>query len=161
LDGELSPAGRDLARGIGHRWPAAGLAGVFTSDLGRAVHTAELAFGASGVEIRTDARLRECNYGSMNGAPIALDRAIRLQHVDDPFPGGESYRQVVDRVGSFLVEIGALLDGHRIVAIGHSATRWALDHLVHGAPLEELVAAPFDWREGWIYQVPTSSGDRR
>jgi broad specificity phosphatase PhoE len=132
---------------------------VFTSDLRRAVETAELAFGDAAVPIRTDSRLRECNYGSLNGAPIALDRALRLQHVDDPFPGGESYRQVVDRVGSFLEEVAGPLDGRRIVVIGHSATRWALDHLVLGEALEELVAAPFDWREGWIYQVPASSRD--
>jgi len=26
--------------------------------------------------------------------------------------------------------------------IGHSATRWALEHLLKGVPLEELVPAP-------------------
>ena len=35
----------------------------------------------------------------------------------------------------------------------HSANRWALDHLVHGTPLDDLDAAPFDWREGWQYRL--------
>jgi hypothetical protein len=38
--------------------------------------------------------------------------------------------------------------------IGHTATRWGLDHLVDGRPLEELVGEPFAWREGWEYDVP-------
>jgi hypothetical protein len=37
--------------------------------------------------------------------------------------------------------------------IGHTATRWALDHFVNGAPIEALVAAPFAWQEGWEYRV--------
>jgi hypothetical protein len=37
--------------------------------------------------------------------------------------------------------------------ISHSANRWALDHLVHGEPLEDLVDAPFNWREGWLYRL--------
>ena len=37
--------------------------------------------------------------------------------------------------------------------IGHTATRWGLDHLLDGRPLEELVSEPFGWREGWEYAV--------
>jgi len=31
--------------------------------------------------------------------------------------------------------------------------RWALDHLLAGRALEELVDAPFDWRPGWRYRT--------
>jgi 2,3-bisphosphoglycerate-dependent phosphoglycerate mutase len=31
----------------------------------------------------------------------------------------------------------------------------ALDHLLHGIALDDLVDAPFDWQEGWSYTVPT------
>ena len=41
--------------------------------------------------------------------------------------------------------------------IAHSANRWALDHLVSGVPLEELVDAPFAWQEGWVYEVRANS----
>ena len=40
-----------------------------------------------------------------------------------------------------------------MLVIGHTATRWALDHLLDGRPLEDVVARPFDWREGWEYNV--------
>jgi alpha-ribazole phosphatase/probable phosphoglycerate mutase len=38
------------------------------------------------------------------------------------------------------------------------ATRWALDHVVRGVPLEELVDAPFEWREGWEYELRVEPG---
>lgn len=76
---------------------------------------------------------------------------MRRLHVDNPFPGGESYRQVAERTRTFLDEVAAAHGGERIVVIAHSANRWALDHLVNGVTFEELVDAPFGWREGWLY----------
>lgn len=46
-------------------------------------------------------------------------------------------------------------DGARVVVVGHSATRWALDHLLAGAVLHEVMVAPFAWQEGWLYTLPT------
>jgi broad specificity phosphatase PhoE len=55
---------------------------------------------------------------------------------------------------NFLEELARDWDGTRVLVVGHSATRWALDHLLAGAALHDLVAAPFDWREGWSYELP-------
>lgn len=153
LDGRLSEAGRRQAEKLGER-RAEGIAAVFTSDLGRALETAEIAFGASGIPVHRDRRLRECNYGTLNGLPASRLEAVRSEHVDAPFPGGESYRQVVERVRGFLDELFPTFDGMRVLVIGHSATRWALDHLLCGVPLADLVEAPFAWQEGWIYDLP-------
>jgi broad specificity phosphatase PhoE len=153
LDGRLSERGREKARELGRRRCEAGVAAVFTSDLGRAVETAEIAFGDSGIPIRRDARLRECDYGELNGAPAARVTQVRSLHVDDAFPGGQSYRDVVEQVRSFLDDLAAEYEGKRVLVIGHSATRWALGHLLTGTPLEELVEAPFEWQEGWEYQL--------
>jgi broad specificity phosphatase PhoE len=157
LPGALSEHGRELARALGERRRDDGIAAVYASDLRRAVETAEIAFDSSGIPVHLDARLRECDYGELNGAPVEQMFAVRLQHVDEPFPGGESYRQVVERTQDFLEEVAARHDGERIVAIAHSANRWALDHLVNGVPLAELVDAPFAWQEGWLYLVNASS----
>jgi broad specificity phosphatase PhoE len=123
------------------------LAAVFCSDLGRAVETATIAFEGSAVPILLDWRLRECDYGERNGLP-ATDRA---PHLDVPYPGGESWRAAVARVGRFLDDLPTRWDGRRVLVIGHAATRFGLDHHVHGEPLEELLAADFAWREGWEY----------
>ena len=151
LPGELSETGRRLAAELGQRRRGEPIAAVFTSDLRRALETAQLAFGDAGIPIYQDARLRECNYGDWNGMPVARLDAERARRVDDPFPNGESYRQAVERVRAFLDELPRHWDGTTLVLIGHSATRWALDHLLNGAPLEQLVAAPFNWQPGWRY----------
>jgi broad specificity phosphatase PhoE len=156
LDGSLSENGRRLARELGERRRSDGASAVFTSDLGRAVETAQIAFSVSCLPIYRDRRLRECNYGALNGMPVSRLNAERSRHIDEPYPDGESYRQVVDRVKDFLGDLAMRFDGGRIIVIGHSATRWALDHLLDGAPLEDLVDMPFDWKEGWHYLLPTA-----
>ncbi|HEX9351106.1 MAG TPA: histidine phosphatase family protein [Gaiellaceae bacterium] len=153
LPGRLSEAGRGHARALGERRRNDGLAAVLASDLTRAVETAEIAFASSGLEVRLDPRLRECNYGELNGRPVSEIDVERLHRIDEPFPGGESYRDVVDRTQSFLEELSPELDGSRVLLIAHSANRWALEHLVLGTVLDNLVAAPFEWQEGWIYRL--------
>jgi len=155
LDGRLSEAGRRQAAELGGRRRDDGLAGVYASDLGRAIETAEIAFAGSELPVEHDWRLRECNYGALNGAPVAdIDEGGRARWIDEPFPGGESYRQVVERTRDFLNDLVLELDGSRVLLIAHSANRWALQHLLLGAALEDVVAAPFDWQEGWEYALP-------
>lgn len=151
LDGELSESGREQARLLGERRRDADV--VYASDLGRAVETAEIAFGGTGIPVHLDPRLRECDYGELNGRPGAEIEARRSSHIDEPFPGGQSYRQVVDATRALLEDLAARHDGRRVVLIGHSANRWALQHLLEGAPLEDLVAAPFEWQEGWTFRL--------
>jgi broad specificity phosphatase PhoE len=154
LEGQLSDRGRMQAAELGDRRRDDGLAAVFTSDLGRAIQTAEIAFAGSELSVHQDWRLRECNYGELNGSPAAdIDEAGRLQRIDEPFPGGESYRQVVERTREFLNDLFPELEGARVLLIAHSANRWALQHLLLGVPLEEVVGAPFEWQEGWEYAL--------
>jgi hypothetical protein len=41
-----------------------------------------------------------------------------------------------------------------VLVVGHSATRWDLDHLLAGAAFHDLVVASFAWQEGWSYALP-------
>lgn len=153
LPGELSAAGRELAKALGERRRDDGLAVVYTSDLRRAVETAEIAFAGSDLPRRQDPRLRECNYGDLNGHPVAEIDALKRSRVDEPYPDGESYRQVVERTRDFLTDVLAEFDARRVLVIAHAANRWSLQHLLLGVPLEELVVAPFEWQEGWEFAL--------
>jgi hypothetical protein len=51
--------------------------------------------------------------------------------------------------------------GARVLVVAHSANRWALQHLLDGTPLRNLVAGPFEWQPGWTWQVPTPWGADR
>ena len=152
--GRLSAQGNQLAAELGRRDLIVPPAVVFTSDLARAVETAEIAFGPTGITVQRDARLRECNYGELNGRPAEEIEEQRADRIDSPFPGGESYRQVAHRVGEFLAELSETWEGQRVVVIGHAATKWALDLLLDGVPFEQNVNTPFEWQEGWHYTVP-------
>jgi 2,3-bisphosphoglycerate-dependent phosphoglycerate mutase len=153
LGGTLSARGRVLASQLGRRRRGDGIDIVFASDLARAVETAEIAFGGGATPVLLDWRLREIDYGEWNGAPVETIEHERSIRVDVPFPGGESYKDAAARVRSFLDDLVVERVGQRVVLIGHTATRWALDHLIDGRPLERLVFEPFGWREGWDYVV--------
>lgn len=152
LPGELSARGREEARALGRRRAGDGIGAVFTSDLARAVQTATIAFGTSGVPVLHDWRLRECDYGQLNGMPAVEMHAQRREHLDVPYPGGESWRAAIVRVGRFLADLPPRWDGQRVLVIGHVATRWGLEHAIDGIPVEDLVAKDFAWQEGWEYR---------
>ncbi|MEU0090153.1 histidine phosphatase family protein [Kribbella sp. NPDC006257] len=148
LPGELSAAGERESVELGQRRRE--VDAVFSSDLRRAIHTVELA--AIDAPRFQDWRLRECNYGDLNGAPRERLEP-RRRYVDAPFPGGQSYRQVLDLTRSFLNDLKPLYAGRTVLLVAHSANRWAIQHLVDGTPLEALVDAPFNWQPGWEYEV--------
>ena len=154
LDSQLSEKGKQLAKELGKRRLAERIDAIFTSDLARAVETTNIAFGSAGVPVYPDERLRECNYGTLNGVSATKLEPERSKHIDKPFPEGESYRDVVRRVHDFLNDLSRDWNGKRVVIIGHSATRWALDFLLDGKALPDIVSAPFTWQEGWHYVLP-------
>jgi broad specificity phosphatase PhoE len=151
--GVLSQEGRRQAALLGERHRTRLPSAVYTSDLRRAVETTRIAFGTTGVSIRADARLRECDYGTLTGMLVDELNRERAGRVGVPFPGGESYLQVVDRTASFLVDIWTRHAGDRVVVIGHSATKFALDNLVLGVPLDSNVRSSLSWQPGWSYVV--------
>ncbi|MFL5761420.1 MAG: hypothetical protein ACJ789_16995 [Thermomicrobiales bacterium] len=58
-------------------------------------------------------------------------------------------------------DLAAHWDGDTILIIAHAANTWALDHLVPGIPLENLVDAPFAWQAGWRYALPAGRQEDR
>ena len=142
-----------MAGELGRRRADDGIGAVFCSDLARAAETAAIAFGVdrdSGAAGLAAARVR-----LRTGQRDAVGRASGgpRDHLDEPYPGGESWRQAVDRVGRFLADLPLRWDGQRVVVIGHVATRWGLDHHLNGVALETLVAEEFAWQPGWEYRL--------
>jgi broad specificity phosphatase PhoE len=154
----LSERGRALARELGRRRREDGIQAVFTSDLERAAETARIAFEHSPMPILHDWRLRECDYGDMNGMPATELHRNRRRYLEEPYPGGESWQQAIRRVGCFLRDLPLRWEGARVLVIDHVATRWAFDHLIDGIPLADLAAADFSWRPGWEYRLAERHG---
>jgi broad specificity phosphatase PhoE len=153
--GALSRLGHEQARELGARRREDSLAAVLTSDLARAVDTARIAFAGSPVPLHQDARLRECDYGELTGRPSAEIAALRARHVEEPFPGGQSYRDVEAATDALLRDLATRFDGGRVLLVAHTANLSALQRLLSGAPWPALLTAPFAWRPGWEFTLPT------
>jgi broad specificity phosphatase PhoE len=100
LPGELSETGKRNARELGDRRRNDGIDVIYVSDLARALETVRIAFADGHIAVRVDERLRECNYGALNGMPTEQLARQRASHVDMPWPEGESYLDVVARTRS-------------------------------------------------------------
>ena len=149
--GPVVGRGRAQARELGRRRLHDGIAAVFTSDLDHAAGTAAEAFDGSALPVLHDWRLRECDYGQRNGMPAGELHAGRREHLDQPYPGGESWREAASRVGRFLADLPLRWSGQRVLVIGHTATRWGLEHYLLGTRLEDLADRDFTWQAGWEY----------
>src|SRR3989344_44475 len=129
LPGELSEAGREQARILGEQVADKHFDIVFCSDLQRAIDSAKLGFGDK-YEIIQDERLRECNYGDMNGKSATSFKDRVEDYVDSPFPNGESYKDAEARIASFLDMLKQKYEGKHIAIVAHQAPQLALDVLV-------------------------------
>ena len=153
FDVSLSATGEEQARMLGARRRHDQFAAVFCSDLTRSFRTAEIAFGDRPLPIVRDGRLRECNYGGLTRGPTSEIEQRRALHVTTPFPDGESYQQVVDRVSGWLSDVMRQFDACTILVIGHRATFYALEHLLRHVELHEAVTSKWAWQPGWTYDV--------
>jgi 2,3-bisphosphoglycerate-dependent phosphoglycerate mutase len=75
--------------------------------------------------ILADWRLRECDYGALNGQPATDLHRERRRYLDTPYPGGESWQQAIQRVERFLADLPLRWAAARVLVIGPVATRWA------------------------------------
>lgn len=127
LDSDLTARGIAQAKALGIRLAREHFTTLYSSDLGRAVHTARIIAASTGHEIVTDARLRERHLGIFQGLDGDQIRAKypeehRLHRTVGPdyvIPEGESVRQQVARNVSYLTQIAPKHLGETIVVVTH------------------------------------------
>ena len=151
-DTPLSALGREQAAERREDMHSQHFDAVFCSDLVRATETAAIVLEGRGINAVADARLRELDYGELTHLPVPEVLGRATEHVDVPYPGGESYVDATERMRAFLDETAARLGDARVLLIGHRATHHALEHLCIGRPLAELVAEGFEWQPQWEFE---------
>lgn len=151
-DVELSELGRKQAADLKERLKDIKFDIVFTSALKRSIDTAKIAFGGEWSVI-SDARLNEINYGDYNGAKSEIVHPMRVEHIEIPFPNGESYNQRLEMMKEFLAEIKEKYPDKNILIIGHRATQWSLEVLLNHKTLQEVIESPFIWQPCWEYEL--------
>lgn len=147
---ELNDLGKEQAKNLGkntkYKFDV-----LFSSDLVRAIDSANIAF--PDVEKHQDKRLRECNYGDFDGEDKKL--VVYEEHVDEPFPNGESLKDVEARIRDFLKYINENYKGKTVGIMAHRAPQLAIEVITKHISWEEANANDWrktgDWQPGWEY----------
>ena len=158
-DAPLTDKGVHQAQALEQRLANTDFSAVYSSDLQRAVHTAEAILNnRSDIEIQRRSELRELHYGAYENTPWAA------HHDEDPtffkrwvewhtradaqYPGGESAKDLWQRVGNFATE---LLTNHPEEA--------TILIVAHGGSLQALLAQFLALRitDQWRFQFDNTS----
>jgi probable phosphoglycerate mutase len=139
----LTPRGAEQARGLRTVLEGCHFDGVWSSDLARAIETARLAWG----EPRQDRRIRELNFGALEGLAWAgLDPLVRsaIERFEDfAAPGGESVAELRSRVSEF---IDALPAGRHLVVTHSGVVRTIGREVGEDAFVATCTILALDWR---------------
>ena len=127
LDSRLTERGVAQAKALALRLAREKFTALYSSDLGRAVQTAQEIANVTGHAIITDERLRERHLGifqGLNGEEIISKypeerKQMRTQGPSYVIPGGESMREVQKRVVEALLDINERHPHQSVVVVSH------------------------------------------
>ena len=136
----LTVTGQEQARKLSQRLKDKKIKRIFSSDLLRAKQTGEIVAKELNVPIDFDKRLREVDYGILNGLytiereEVYPDFKKCYEDIRVPFPEGESLYSVAERIRETLKEI-AVNVSNRVVGIS-----------THGHAITALIDVVFDYK---------------
>ena len=127
LDSELTEKGIGQAEATGERLGRMKIAAIYSSDLGRARHTAQLIAKVTGHSLQEDARLRERSLGVFEGLTREQAQAKYPEEyqlytsgsADYAVPKGESAQQRFEIGFAAFAEIAKRHEGHNVVVVSH------------------------------------------
>jgi len=124
----MSEAGYRQVEKLGEYLAKEKIDAVYSSDLKRAMDTAEVICAGRGVEIVACPELRECNYGSCEGltfqeigtnypdvAAKCINFTLKLE-----FPEGEGFEEFIERTSGFLSKLDKHAASDTILIASHN-----------------------------------------
>ena len=134
---ELSDYGRELAIKTGNALSDVRIDKIFSSPLIRAYETAELIRNNRDIEIITDERIKELNFGDFEGqnfSELIANEALTFKyffkqpHLYEPDKNGESLEHLIERAGNFMSEVIEPLekDCERVMIVADGALNKAI-----------------------------------
>lgn len=145
-DGTVTPLGKKQLDYLAERCKQLGLNAVYSSPLSRAYETAQAVDRYYGYPIQTDDGLLEINGGEWEGKKwltFPQDYPEQNQNwYESPWdfaaPGGETMREVYDRMKETLLRIVSKEQGKTIAVVSHGCALANLITFCQGKPLEKL-----------------------
>ncbi|MBI2148389.1 signal recognition particle-docking protein FtsY [Candidatus Woesearchaeota archaeon] len=151
--GELSELGKKQAIELREKINLNDFDIIFSSDLKRAVDSANLTF--KNFKIIQDKRLRECDYGDLNQS--GEENIFYVDHINRNFPYGESLKDVEKRIAEFLNYLFENYYGKHAAIIAHKAPQLAIEVLLNNKSWEEAIEEDWRlkkaWQPGWNYFI--------
>jgi len=132
VQGDLNERGREQALQVARRLAGEQIDVIVSSDLRRAVQTAEVIAAPHGLPVNQTALLRERDWGSFTGRYIPDLQG--LEWPDDI----ESEIDLLARARSFILYITATYPGKRVVAVGHGIINKAVLAIYAGCTMREV-----------------------
>ena len=152
--GELSELGIRQSKELSEKIKGKNFDLVFCSDLKRAIESAKLVFKDRN-DIITDKRLRECDYGDLQQS--SEHEVVYEEHIDIPFPNGESLKDIENRISDFLLFLKKKYEDKNIAIVAHKAPQLALEVLTNGKTWEQAISTDWRkrkaWQAGWEYVI--------
>ncbi len=144
-DTALNARGRRQARQVAERLRDEPIRAIYSSDLSRAVDTAQAIAEIHGLPVFTDAALRERHFGEWEG--LNREEVItrwaeaweQWRRAECAPPGGEAIEEVIARVKAKIAEIVSAHRDETVVIVGHGGS-------VKAAVLCALNKPLTDWR---------------
>ena len=144
-DSPLSETGRKQVTALGQRMKDIEFDTLISSDLGRTRETSSIIAGFTGHPIKLDGRLRERNYGVLEGltVPEIIERHSDVFDQfkrDDPdyvIPEGESHRQHYQRNVAFFEASLTGKFGDRVAVVAHGGVLDSIFRYVSKIPLDQ------------------------
>lgn len=127
-DSPLTQLGQDQAQAACQQLSTVDFQAAYSSDLGRAYHTAQIIAEPHHLSIATDERLRERNFGPYEGKVgfeiIPYYASVENLSGEERFyykghPSVESDKEVADRFMAALQQIAAEHDGETVLVVTH------------------------------------------
>lgn len=165
-DVPLSAHGHEQARELGRWAKDAGLARVWTSDLGRTRNTAAPAAESTGLEFLVDRRLREVDFGEAEGrTPDEMRRAMPGAYaaflrapVTNHLPGGEDPRRAAERGLACLRDITVEHPDDRVLVVCHSTLIRLMVCSLLNIPLDDYRRILPKVRNAWLNEIRLNAG---
>ena len=127
---DLTDKGKEQAQQLAYALKEYPIDLIFTSDLGRAIETAQIIGKEIDVKVEETNALREMGFGAWEGLLIdeikkdyfnAYDTWRNEPHLVD-IPGGETLHIIKERVDNFIKELNDKYDNKHILLVSHTIT---------------------------------------
>jgi probable phosphoglycerate mutase len=127
---DLTDKGKEQAKQLAYALKEYPIDMIFTSDLGRAIETAQIIGDEIDVKVQETNALREMGFGEWEGLLIDEIKSnyasVYTTWRNEPhlaqIPGGETLHLIKDRVDSFIQSLNKKYDNKHILLVTHSVT---------------------------------------